>query len=231
MKPALVLLPGLLCDAALWRHQINALHHDFHVIVPKLTGAVTVAELARHVLEVVPDDFAMVGLSMGGYIAMEVMRQAPERVKKLALLNTTARPDTQEQRARRRGLIELSRKGDFKGVTPRLLPLLIAQSRLEDAALKQVIFDMASRVGIEGFIRQQQAILQRPDSRPSLATIRAATLIICGAQDALTPPDHAEEMAALVMGSQLHILSDCGHLSPLERPEEISVLLRDWLKV
>lgn len=228
-KKALILLPGLLCDKALWRHQIKALAGLADVKVPDLTSHSSISELARHVLAEAPKQFSLAGLSMGGYVALEIMRTSPERVKRLALIDTSARPDTDEGKRKRRGLIELSRKGNFKGVTPRLLPMLISAAHLKDKNITQVIFDMAERVGMEAFIRQQKAIMGRMDSRPSLAAIKTPTTIICGAEDALTPKEMAEEMVALIKGSTLHIIPESGHLSPLEQPGAVNEVLKGWL--
>lgn len=159
------------------------------------------------------------------------MRRAPERVTRLALLDTSARPDTDEQRARRRGLIELAEKGEFKGVTPRLLPLLIHPDRLGDEALKATVMGMAERVGKEAFLRQQKAIMGRPDSRPDLARIKCPALVLVGRQDALTPVAVHEEMAAGIPGARLVIVEDCGHLSTLEKPEAVNAALEDWLAI
>jgi pimeloyl-ACP methyl ester carboxylesterase len=126
-------------------------------------------------------------------------------------------------------LIELAQKGDFKGVTPRLLPLLIATNRLTDKTITSIIMDMALRIGMPAFLRQQRAILARIDSRPYLSNIKIQTLILCGQNDALTPPDHAQEMADMIKHSQLHIIEGAGHLAPLERPDLINPLLKDWL--
>lgn len=231
MKETLVLLPGLLCDAALWHHQIKVLGNDFDVVVPELTGHDSMAQLAHHTLsKVTATEFSLAGLSMGGYVAMEIMRQAPSRVKRLSLIDTSARADTDDTRRRRRGLIELAQKGDFKGVTPRLLPLLIAQQRLEDKALTQTIMDMAMRVGMEAFLRQQTAILGRIDSRPHLKDVQVPTVIICGENDALTPPEHAHEMGELVKGSDVHIIPSAGHLAPLERPDAVNAILKEWMR-
>jgi pimeloyl-ACP methyl ester carboxylesterase len=166
---------------------------------------------------------------MGGYVAQEIMRQAPERVLRLALLDTSARADTEEQSARRRGLIELAEKGEFQGVTPRLLPVFLHPDRLTDKPLTDAVTAMTARVGKDAFLRQQRAIMGRVDGRPSLSAIRCKTLVLCGRQDQLTPFDLHEEIAALVKGSRLAIVEACGHLSTMERPWEVSVLLRQWL--
>ncbi len=226
----LALLPGLLCDQALWQHQTAALADLADCRVADLTSQDSVAEMARTVLEAMPDRFGLAGLSMGGYVAFEIMRRAPERVSRLALIDTKARPDTPEETSRRRGLIELAQKGNFKGVTPRLLPLMIHEARLEDEALTGDVRAMAERIGQAAFVRQQTAILGRPDSRPTLVTIGCPTLVLCGRQDALTPVQDHTEMAAGIRNAQLKVVEDCGHLAPLERPEAVTKAMRAWLR-
>lgn len=195
-RTPLLLLPGLLCDEALWRHQIDALSDCADCLVPDLRSQDSVAAMARAALDLAPDRFALAGLSMGGCVAFEVLRQASARVTRLALIDTKARPDTPDETRRRRGLLALAEKGRFKGVTPRLLPLLIDEARLDDAALTDEIIAMAARIGRDGFLNQQRAIMGRPDSRPTLAAIDCPTLILCGRQDALTPIADHQQMAA-----------------------------------
>jgi pimeloyl-ACP methyl ester carboxylesterase len=226
---SLVLIPGLLCDRALWTHQLAHLDDVADMSVADVAGRDSMAELARSVLAAAPDRFALAGLSMGGYVAHEIMRQAPERVTRLALLDTKASLDTPEQTSRRMGLIELAEKGDFKGVTPRLLPLFVHLLRLQDAALTAAITEMAQRVGPDAFVRQQKAILGRADSRPTLVMIRCPTLVLCGREDALTPVDGHTEIAAGIADARLVVIEDCGHLATMERPEAVSAAMRDWL--
>jgi pimeloyl-ACP methyl ester carboxylesterase len=228
-KIPLVLLPGLLCDAALWRAQVEGLGVVAEPLVIDLTRDDSLGGMARRALAAAPPSFALAGLSMGGYVAQEIMRQASERVSKLALLDTSARADTPEQTARRRGLIELSEKGEFKGVTPRLLPLLIHPARHEDKPLTDVVTGMAERAGKEAFLRQQKAIMGRPDGREDLRRIACPTLVLCGRQDALTPLALHEEIAGLVPGAKLQVVDDCGHLSTLEKPLTVTAALRQWL--
>jgi len=225
----LVLLPGLLCDRALWSHQTTHLADLVETHVADLTGAESITGMAQQVLATAPDRFALAGLSMGGYCALEILRQAPGRVTRLALLDTTAQPDSPQQLSRRRGLIQLAEKGQFKDVTPRLLPLLIHPDRLDDAALTTTVMEMAARIGQPAFVRQQKAIMGRMDSRPHLPAITAPTLVLCGRQDALTPPERSAEMAEAIPDAQLEIIEECGHLSTLERPEATTEALRAWL--
>ncbi len=225
----LALLPGLLCDGALWRAQIDSLTGQATCHVADFTSQDSMAAMAESVLAMMPDRFALAGLSMGGYVAFEVLRRAPERVTRLALLDTSARPDTAEQTQRRRDLIALARKGDFKGVTGRLLPLFLHPAHAADAALAAEIVAMAGRVGRDAFLRQQAAIMSRPDSRPDLVNVTCPTLVLCGRQDTLTPPAWHTEIAAGIAQSRLVVLDNCGHLAPMERPAEVTAALADWL--
>ena len=187
------------------------------------------AELARGILAQAPPRFALVGLSMGGYIAFEILRQAPERVARLALLDTAARPDTPDITAGRRTNMQLAQSGRLAEVVDGLIPRLVHPSRVTDAPLLEVIRRMGAQVGVAGYLRQQAAIIARPDSRPMLKDIRCPTLVLVGDADQLTPPERAQEIAAAVPGAELVIVPECGHLSTLERPELVTRALRSWL--
>lgn len=225
----LALLPGLLCDEALWTPQLEALAGLASCRVIDLTAQDSMAAMAEAVLAAMPERFALAGLSMGGYVAFEVMRRAPGRVTRLALIDTQARPDLPEQAQRRRDLMDLARRGRFEGVTERLLPLFIHPDRLADSDLSEAVMAMTRRVGAEAFLRQQRAILDRPDSRPSLVRISCPTLVLCGRQDALTPVECHTEIAAGIANSRLVVVEDCGHLATMERPEAVNRALRAWL--
>lgn len=231
MKTPLVLLPGLLCDAALWEPQLSKLADVADFFVADLTDCETMGEMAASVLRNSPwKEFALAGLSMGGYVAQEIMRQAPQRVTRLALLDTRSRPELPEETKRREQFMKLARSGrGFTPVTNRMLPLVLHESRVKDAALIKVIREMAERTGVEGYIRQQKAIIARPDFRPLLPSIRCPTLVLCGRQDRLTPLENSEEMAQAIPKAKLVVIEECGHLSTLERPEFVNRAMRGWL--
>ena len=228
-KTPLVLLPGLLCDEALWAHQAQTLSDIADVTVADLTLDDTIGAMAGRVLEQAPEKFTLAGLSMGGYATQEIMRQAPERVERLALLDTSAHADAPEQKKHRAGLIDQLSLGEFRGVTSRLLPLLIHPDRLGDEALVGTILSSAANIGSKGYVRQQRAIMTRPDGRKDLEKINCPALVLCGRQDTLTPLALHEEMAAAIPGARLVVIEDCGHLAPLERPDTVSAAMRDWL--
>ena len=229
-KQGLVLVPGLLCDALLWKAQIEALQGQIKCWVADHTRSETMPGVAADVLRDAPfERFALAGLSMGGYVALEIIRQTPQRVHRLALLDTSARADTAEQMEKRRGLIALARRGRFIGVTQGLLPLFIHPSRLADQQLVTTVKEMSRNIGRDAFIRQEEAIMSRADSRPLLPTIACPTLVLCGRQDAVAPLDRHEEMANGISGATLKVIDECGHLSTLERPADVSEALRVWL--
>ena len=229
-KIPLVMVPGLLCTEELWHEQAIDLADICDCLITSNSYRYNnLKDIAAAILVEAPAKFALAGLSMGGYIAFEIFRQAPQRVSALALLDTSARPDTLEQTKRRRDLIRLAQLGRFRGVTPQLLPLLVHPDRLDEQALTDRIMAMADGVGLEGFLRQQEAIMARPDSRPLLGNIGCPTLVLCGDSDLLTPPDCSQEMAAGIPGAILHMVPQCGHMSTMERPELVNAAMRQWL--
>lgn len=228
-RPHLLLLPGLLCDARLWQHQVKALSELAHVTVADLTRADSIAGLADDVLRQAPEScFVLVGFSLGGYVALEIMRQAPRRVAALALLDTSARADGSESREDRLRLMSQAEQ-DFPGVIDSLLPRMLHPRHRQDAELLQLMTSMAYSLGAEVFRRQQLAMLGRVDSRASLGQIACPTLLLCGLEDEITPPAVHLEMQASIVGAQLAQIEDAGHLTPLEQPQRVSSNLEHWL--
>lgn len=229
MSQPVVLLPGLLCDGALYAQATRSLADIAHFEIADLTLDDSIKAMAARVLASAPPRFALAGLSMGGYVAQEVMRQAPGRVTRLALLDTTFKPDTPEARERRLALIKLADTGKFKGVTPQLLPMLVHPDHLHRPDVADAVLAMAERVGKEAFVRQQTAIMGRVDGKADLERISCPTLVMCGRQDQLTSLEIHREMAALIPSAKLVVIDHCGHLPPLEQPIAVSAVLRYWL--
>jgi pimeloyl-ACP methyl ester carboxylesterase len=228
-RPTLVLLPGLLNTRKVFEPVITELGDAADVIVPELYSCDSMGAMADAALAAAPERFSLAGFSMGGYVCFEILRRAAARVERLALIDTQAAPDSPEATARRRGLIEQSRIGRFHGVQPSLLPSLVHPSQLANPAVVEPIMEMARHIGPEGFVREQRAIMARPDSRPMLVDIKLPTLVISGRQDQSIPLARAEEMAADISNSRLVVLEDCGHMAPLEKPVEVAAALRRWL--
>jgi pimeloyl-ACP methyl ester carboxylesterase len=225
----LVLVPGLLCSARLFGPQIPALWPFGQVAVADHRRAADMEAIAAGILAEAPPRFALAGLSMGGYIALAMMRLAPERIAKLALLDTSARPDRPEQKEGRERLIALAQAGKLDDAVALLRKNWLHKDRQNDEAQLRIVSGMAADVGAEAFVRQQTAIMGRQDSRPLLPEIGCPTLVLVGDGDTSTPPDLAKEMAAGIGGAKLVVVPDCGHLSTLEKPEAVNAALSAWL--
>jgi pimeloyl-ACP methyl ester carboxylesterase len=225
----IVLVPGLLTSPRLYAEQLPALWRLGPVTIVGNTRDDTIVAIAGRILATAPPRFALAGLSMGGYIAFEIARQAPDRVARLALLDTSARPDTPEQTQRRSTQITLARSGRFGDIADLQFPLLIHRSRHGDAAVRSLVRLMAEETGPEAFICQQRAIMGRPDSRPQLAAIGCPTLVLVGDGDELTPPELSAEIASGIPGARLVVVADSGHLTTLDQPHQVTQALVEWL--
>jgi pimeloyl-ACP methyl ester carboxylesterase len=225
----ILLVPGLAGSPRIYAPVASAMWRLGPVTVANHIRDDNMGAIARRILAEAPPRFALAGHSMGGYIAFEIMRQAADRVAKLALINTQARPDTPEATARRRALIARATGGEYRAVLDDLFPGLVHPSRREDGALRKLVHDMADDIGAEAFIRQQTAIMSRPDSRPTLASIRCQTLVLTGDEDNTIPNALSKEMADGIPGAKLVILPDCGHLPQIEQPQATADALVEWL--
>jgi pimeloyl-ACP methyl ester carboxylesterase len=224
----LLLLPGFLCDEDLWRDQLTGLAGVADGRVADLGHGDSIAALARQVLATAPPRFALAGFSFGGYVAQEIARQAPQRIERLALLDTSFHADTPERIAQRRAANKsVSLPGEFLGMTEQLLPSFIAAERLHDTALVQRINAMTLRQGREVFVRQNA--MRREDGATVLRGLTCPVLVLCGRHDVLTPPALHREMAALMPQADLVVVEDSGHMSPMEQPAAVTLAMRQWL--
>lgn len=226
----ILLVPGLVSSPRIFAPVVPALWRLGPVTVANHIRDDNIGAIARRILAEGPPRFALAGHSMGGYIAFEIMRQAPDRVAKLALINTQARADTPEATERRRGMMARARSGQYRAVLDELFPGFVHPSRRNDASLRQLVDDMADEVGVDGFIRQQTAMIARMDSRPALAWIKCPTLVLTGDEDNTIPNSLSKEMADGIHGAKLVILKKCGHLPQPEQPEATAAALVAWLR-
>lgn len=229
MAETLVLIPGLACTSRLFEPQMAALGSERTILVADHTHDDSIPAIAARILREAPQRFAVAGLSMGGYIALEIMRQAPERVARLALLDTSARPDSVEASQDRERLIALAQAGRFEEIHSKLWPRLVHPDRQADRDLQEIVLGMMRETGAEAYIRQQRAIMARSDSRQSLPGIEVPALVLVGEGDAITPPEIAREMAEMIEWASLVVVPESGHLSTLEQPERVTQALRLWL--
>lgn len=227
----LVLLPGMMCDARLYGPQIAALSGRVPIHLAPVTAFDTVQKLAADILENAPPSFALAGLSMGGIIAMEVVRQAPDRVSRLALLDTNPRAELEEVRQAREPQIAAVRAGGLHSVMrDELKPNYLANGPFRQEVL-DMCMTMALDLGPDVFERQSRALQERPDQQETLKSVTVPTLILMGREDRLCPLDRHELMHALVVGSTLKIIEGAGHLPPLEQPEAVTAALKTWLDI
>ncbi|MEY9182308.1 pimeloyl-ACP methyl ester carboxylesterase [Bradyrhizobium sp. USDA 326] len=225
----ILLVPGLASSARIYAPVIPALWRFGPVMIANHIRDDSIAAIARRILAEAPPRFALAGHSMGGYIAFEIMRQAGERVTKLALINTQARPDTPEATARRHAQMERARRGELRAVREESFPELVHPSRRDDADILALVHAQDEDVGVEGYLRQQTAIIARVDSRPTLATIACPTLVLTGDTDNTIPNAFSKEMAEGIAGARLVILDRCGHLPQAEQPQATVRALAEWL--
>ena len=229
MKPTLILVPGLLCDALVWKHQLAAFGATHALLVPELSNATSLGAMAQQVLDAAPARFAIAGHSLGGRIALEVARRAPERLTHLGLLDTGVGPVGPAEEAARMELVRLAETAGLAAVAKAWLPPMLHPQRRTDPAFVAPLAAMIAGRAVAGFRRQQEALLSRPDARPVLAMLRCPTLVLTGREDEWSPPAQHEAIAAAVPGSTLVIVPAAGHFAPLEQPAAVNAAMRDWL--
>ena len=226
----IVFIPGLMCTGRIYQHQIEHLGQAHPILLANHWSALTMKEVAAQILSAAPERFALVGTSMGGYAALEIIRQAPERVSSLILMSTSAKADTPERSKGRREQVAAAKKPNSMRETIKgLWPKIVHPARHEDYPLLNVFFDMAEHLGVSAFERQIEAIISREDSRPLLATIKVPTLVVVGKDDALIPPDESREIAAGIAGARLEEVEHAGHMCMTEKPDTVTNLLAEFL--
>jgi len=224
----LLLIPGLVCDAAVWRYPAEHLADIAEVSTPPATQGETMADMARIALYSAPVKFALAGFSMGGYVALEMLRQAPERITRLALLDSSARADTPQKAEGRRAAIAACECGKFSDVIENMMPVLLHPAH-QSGPLPAVVREMVGRIGVETFVRRLRAIASRQDSRDLLRKSTQPVRAICGREDGMITVEEHAEIAELAPNGRFSLIEECGHMTIIERPQAATALLRDWL--
>ena len=230
MRESLLMIPGTLCDALLFQHQLEGLADLANCKVVSNSGADTLEEVAANIIrEEEQEQFSVLGLSYGGIIAFEIWRQAPEKINKLILMNTNHRKPSEQTRANQQRFLGMSALGEFTEITTDFLKdAMLHPKNAKNKVLRETVLQMAINTGKEAFFRQIKAQLNRPDSRPDLPNIECPTLVITGRQDQVCTPAIHEEIARLMPNAQLEIVEECGHLSTLEQPLQVNQIIRNW---
>jgi pimeloyl-ACP methyl ester carboxylesterase len=228
--PKAVFVPGLLCTDELFSPQMDIFSSALEIGIGDHRSDDDFTQMAKRILDNAPDKFVYAGLSMGGYAGFEILRQAPERIEALILMNASARADTPEQTGKRKGLIAMAQSQGLDAVAEVLLPLFLAERHHGDKNLTDAVRRMSADTGLDAFLTQQAAIMGRVDSRNSLGAISCPTLVIVGEEDTLTPPELAREIADGIPGAELKVIDDCGHLSSIEKPDAVSQAIKSFLE-
>lgn len=229
MRPCLAFACAHLCDERLFAAQVAALGSGYDCRVFVFREQASLGAMAESLLAATPPRFTLIGLSLGGYVGFEVLRRQPQRLARLALLDTTAAADAPARRAGRLADIAKVQEGGIEALIPELPARWLRPAHVARPDLVDVMAAMARSVGAQGQFNQQQAMLGRPDSLGDLAGVRVPALVLCGADDKVTPIADHEAMAARVAGARLEVVAGCGHLSTIEQPERVTALLADWL--
>lgn len=226
----LILIPGMMCDARLFHPQIAAFSGRFSLHLAPVSRHDSVEEIAAEILQNAPPQFALAGLSMGGIVAMEVLRQAPERVERLALLNTNPRAEVDHVKENRQPQLEAVRRGDLNKVLLEQMIPLYTYDRSLSADVEALAFDMGMGLGADVFLRQSLALMNRPSQMDTLSAYKGKSLVLTGEADVLCPLDRHQQMAELLSNSTLTVIASAGHLTTLEQPEATNAALAKWLE-
>lgn len=229
MIEPLVFLPGFMCDARLFRPQVELLSRTRAVTVAPVSGGERIEEIASGLLDQLPHRFALAGLNLGGVVALELIRRAPERVSRLCLMATDAQADTPQIAASREDLIIAAQGGRLEEGMRKLVGSDALAPGPQRIPILNDLLAMAEGMGVETFVRQMRALQRRSDQQAALRKIKVPTLVLCGAHDTLTPVRRHSFMADLIPGAELHVIENAGHLLPIEAPEAVNEALQNWL--
>lgn len=232
-RTTLLLLPGLLCDRASWQPTADLISDVADIIVPQWGQRDSLVTMAEYVLAIAPQRFALAGHSMGGRVALEIMRKAPERIECLTLLDTGYAPRLanevgDRERANRLRLVQIARERGMRAMGIEWARPMV-HPRCVDTPLFEEILQMIERSTPDIFEAQQQALIARPDATDVLTTIRCPTRVVVGREDAWSTLPQHEYMHAAIAGSRLHVIEDCGHMTPMEQSQSLASVLREWL--
>ncbi|EYU15721.1 alpha/beta fold hydrolase [Photorhabdus aegyptia] len=230
MEP-IIIIPGHLCTSELFTYQIPNLWKHGSVTIPSILEGSSLTEMAKDIIQKAPPYFSLAGMSMGGFICLEIMKLAPERVSRLALLNSSARPETEEQKEMRENLLNKTTLENFEEILKDMATAGVHKSRQHDKNLINTIIRMGKETGFDAYVRQSKALGNRTDNRNILTHISVPTLVLVGDSDTITPPEHSEEMAEKIPNAKLIKLYLCGHATTLEQPEEVNKALIEWLNM
>ena len=233
-KPHLVLIPGLICDEAVWDHQARELRALADIAIADHGAMDSLTAMADAILERAPERFAIAGHSMGGRVAFQVFSRAPERISGVALLDTAYTPrrtgtDGEREAKQRYGLLRKAQRYGMRAMGAEWVQPMVHSNRRSDASLINASLEMIARKTPEIFAAQIKALLDRPDVRPVLPQIQCPALVLCGRQDSWSVLAHHEEMAAMIPHCRLVVIEDCGHMSTMERPAEVTAALGEWI--
>ncbi|MFN3450563.1 MAG: alpha/beta fold hydrolase [Sphingorhabdus sp.] len=231
MRETLILVPGLLCDATVWEHQVAALSPDYDIQIADLTSQISISDMAAYILNNAPMKFSIAGHSMGARVALSVVDQAPDRVERIALLDTGVHPATDYEPAKRQIMVDLSARSGMQALADQWLPPMVKEGALDsNPTLRQQLCDMVGRMSPEIHKRQITALLNRPDARAQLSHISCPVLIGVGEFDRWSPPEQHEEIAAGILHAEYIVFPDSGHMAPMEAPEAVSDALKQWMR-
>lgn len=228
-NPTLVLVPGLLCDATVWQPVIDAFKKRLPVLVGDCSSQDSITQMAKDILDSADGDLFVAGHSMGGRVALEMVRLAPDRVAKLLLADTGVHPKREDEEAKRQVLVDLGNERGMGALAEKWLPPMVHPDRIDDGVLIGALTQMVERMSPKLHARQIKALLDRPDATSGLKDITCQTVLVAGRQDAWSPVEQHEAMLPHLRDARMKVIEDAGHFAPIERPSAFISVMEEWL--